>query len=603
MKHKVYKPNVVRGGAAVPLGANYYYMTGRKHSQGGIDIGHNPKTGLEVEDGEVMHVGKNNVKVFSSVPFINGKSPAERVMNGDNPNKVFNAQERFKKRNKINDDGTKKKRMGGQSPNRKYTTKLTADEEKQFQDWYSKVSKYKNLNPNPDADGQDYDYRGYWKNEDRNGILSSNSNVHFTDKYKQPSHPTFSNESKYSTKETPGGEWVKGKGTWLFKHNKFTARQVDRTADYLNGTGEGFILGTDTIIPNRKRAGGLYSVTSNGRTKLYPFPSTGEWDRSSDKSKRAKKVGGGPKGINPDLYEKEDEYEYNPSLSPKVNDELREEHIEAKRRSTIGQNPNPTNNSSSNATIIKDTDKKPEESWFKRTTKNVKKYVNDNSDVVADSIGLTSNIIGGLISYKMNKDMLNKLKYNSSPIARKAAKLKTRININPQLDKMRETLAAYERSVDNNTASSRVALARKQRARLANMMSTNELYANKENIETELINKDRLNQQSITDANIRDYNTWAEKRAAFRNAVEEKKGENAVSLINTINAGIQDTIARREKRDAERQTLLAMIAGRPNVNPRMFRDMGIKGITDKEIKAFDKVYGKKKKNKKSSKKD
>jgi hypothetical protein len=464
MKRKVYKPNVVRGGTAVPLGANYYYMTGRKHSQGGIDIGHNPKTGLEVEDGEVMHVTKNDVKVFSSVPFLNGKSPAERVMSGDNPNKVFNAQEQYKDKHNMNDDGTKRNKR-------------------------------------------------------------------------------------------------------------------------------------------KAKTGGLYSVTSNGRTKLYPFPSTGEWDRSSDKSKRAKKVEGGPKGINPDLYEEEDDYEYNPSLSPKVNDELREEHIESKRRSTIGQNPNPTDNSSSTTVIIKDDDKKPKDNWFSRTTKNVKKYINDNPDVVADSIGLTSNVIGGLVSYKMNKDMLSKLKYNGSPVSRKAAKLKTRININPQLDKMRETLAAYERSVDNNTASSRVALARKQRARLASMMSTNELYGNKENIETELINKDRLNQQSVTDANIRDYNTWAEKRAAFRNAVEEKKGENEVSLINTINAGIQDTIARREKRDAERQTRLAMIAGHPNVNPRILRDMGVKGITDKEIEAFDKAYGKKKKDKKSSKKD
>lgn len=662
-KRKV--PNVVRGGKAIPLKGktNYYYMQGRKHSSGGIDIGENPRTGLEVEDGEVMHVADKEIKVFSSVPFLNGKSPAQKVMGGENPTKVFNQQESYKDKKGLNDDGTKKKQNGGKTPNRrKYTTALNNNEEKQFQSWYSKVAKYKNLNPNPDADGQDYDYRGYWKNEDRNGILGSNPNAHFTDKYKQPTHPTFSNESQYSNNETPGGTWVKGKGTWLFKHNKYTARQAKRTADYLNGTGEGYILGTDTIIPNRRKkmgglnrkqdygskskpypkvktgdfagsgrsypiptkddavdalrlaglhgrsdvkakvyskypelrkkskAGGLYSVTVGGRTKLRMFPSTGE-SAARSAAVRAKKVTGGPKGINPDLVE-EDNYEYNYSLSPAVNEQLRQEKVEVEQRGK-GYNPNTTDSTTSTSTT-NDTDKK-KENKKKSFLGNVGKYLEDNPETITDAIGLTSNVVGGLISHSMNRSMLNKLKYNSQPIARQATKLKTRININPQLDKMRESLAAYERDVDTNTASSRVALARKQRARLANMLQTNELFGNKENIETELINKDRLNQQTVTDANIRDYNTWSEKKAAFENAVREKKAENDVSLINILNAGVQDVIGRREKRKSERQTRLAMAAANPNVNPRILRDLGIKGITDADIDRWEKAFAKKKK--------
>lgn len=662
-KRKV--PNVVRGGKAIPLKGktNYYYMQGRKHSSGGIDIGENPRTGLEVEDGEVMHVADKEIKVFSSVPFLNGKSPAQKVMGGENPTKVFNQQESYKDKKGLNDDGTKKKQNGGKTPNRrKYTTALNNNEEKQFQSWYSKIAKYKNLNPNPDADGQDYDYRGYWKNEDRNGILGSNPNAHFTDKYKQPTHPTFSNESQYSNNETPGGTWVKGKGTWLFKHNKYTARQAKRTADYLNGTGEGYILGTDTIIPNRRKkmgglnrkqdygskskpypkvktgdfagsgrsypiptkddavdalrlaglhgrsdvkakvyskypelrkkskAGGLYSVTVGGRTKLRMFPSTGE-SAARSAAVRAKKVTGGPKGINPDLVE-EDNYEYNYSLSPAVNEQLRQEKVEVEQRGK-GYNPNATDSTTSTSTT-NDTDKK-KENKKKSFLGNVGKYLEDNPETITDAIGLTSNVVGGLISHSMNRSMLNKLKYNSQPIARQATKLKTRININPQLDKMRESLAAYERDVDTNTASSRVALARKQRARLANMLQTNELFGNKENVETELINKDRLNQQTVTDANIRDYNTWSEKKAAFENAVREKKAENDVSLINILNAGVQDVIGRREKRKSERQTRLAMAAANPNVNPRILRDLGIKGITDADIDRWEKAFAKKKK--------
>lgn len=108
-----YIPNIVRGGAAIPIGKkNFYYMQGRKHEQGGIDVGRNPKTGLEVEGEEVMQVTPNEVRVYSSVPFLRGVSPAELVLNGANANKVFAAQEKYKDNNRINDDGTKYKYGG-----------------------------------------------------------------------------------------------------------------------------------------------------------------------------------------------------------------------------------------------------------------------------------------------------------------------------------------------------------------------------------------------------------------------------------------------------------------------------------------------------------
>lgn len=113
-----YIPNIVRGGAAIPIGKkNFYYMQGRKHEQGGIDVGRNAKTGLEVEGEEVMKVSPKEVRVYSSVPFLQGNSPAELVMGGANPDAVFNAQEEFKDRNRINDDGTKYQ-IGGEKQNR-----------------------------------------------------------------------------------------------------------------------------------------------------------------------------------------------------------------------------------------------------------------------------------------------------------------------------------------------------------------------------------------------------------------------------------------------------------------------------------------------------
>ena len=98
-------PNVISGGIATPLGNNMYLMIGRTHEQGGIDIG-NTKRGLEVENGEVLKANKKSVKVFSAKPILNGNSPAELVIKGINPENVFNAQEKFKDKNHLKDDGT-----------------------------------------------------------------------------------------------------------------------------------------------------------------------------------------------------------------------------------------------------------------------------------------------------------------------------------------------------------------------------------------------------------------------------------------------------------------------------------------------------------------
>ena len=992
-------PNVVRGGIAIPLKdkTNYYYMAGRKHKNGGIDIGENPRTGLEVEDGEVMHVSKDEIKVFSSVPFLNGKSPAQKVLSGENPNVVFKQQELFKDRNGINDDGTKKntrtkkntstkakmgtidwnkvdeyadtaektlgaanlglsaatlaapnpytaagaygtglagimtdlyqgvrsgikgdwpgvgknavdiglsligmralkaakkwndldkakqaagiqreyvthtigrrpksrhkikvskerdaaehnymfgygsipmstflnfvdptkpnnknntndkKAMGGQTTKRKYTTTLTVNEEKQFKDWYSKVAKHKNLNPNPDADGQDYDYRGYWKNEDRDDILSSNPNAHFPDKYKQPTHPTFSNESIYSNDKTPGGTWVKGKGTWLFKHNKFTARQADRTADYLNGTGEGFILGTDTIIPNIKKrmgglsrskdygskskpypnvksgdfagghrsypiptkadaidalrlaglhgrsdvrakvyakypdlrkkskSGGLYSVTVNGETKLKMFPSINK-KTLSDINNRDKFILGGDdeylrigdtkynkgsvidyngdkiavigknKGISidgitgasdkqdnkhdnlsskthsnisPYLYFNKDLFN-TPNFKPKSIRNNNEPPISSKKtfnnneppissKKTFNNNEklrniapirmNPlrdinsvedfskpisktpinrvpllpieytdtdknvlkpitienkyqnnktatnntlkevvvtpkndeyetdmsiTNNKPFESTTLKEVVVTPEDvkdNTENRIAKNEKRNRLINSYLSGyhgDAINLLSNIGGNIATTLINRRALNKMQAPPQPMSQTAAKLKTRININPQLDKMRETLAAYERDVDNNTASSRVALARKQRARFANMLQTNELYSTKENAETELINKDRLNQQKVANNNVKAYNAWQDKVNAFNNAIADKKAENLVGLAQGITSGITSTIGNVQQRIRDDKSILANALSNPNLPIEEFYHNGL--ISKRAYKAYRKAY-------------
>lgn len=102
-------PIVSRGGTAVPIKKNTFLLKGRKHDTGGIVIGKG-KNSIEAEGEEVVQITPKQLKVFSAQPILNGNSPAELVQKGVEPSKVFNAQESFKDRNGLNDDGTKKKR-------------------------------------------------------------------------------------------------------------------------------------------------------------------------------------------------------------------------------------------------------------------------------------------------------------------------------------------------------------------------------------------------------------------------------------------------------------------------------------------------------------
>lgn len=553
---KVMKPDVVRGGIAIPLKGktNYYYMSGRKHKNGGIDIGRNPRTGLEVEDGEVMHIADKEIKVFSSVPFLNGKSPAQKVLGGENPDTVFKAQEAFKNRNGLNDDGTKK-RMGGLSRSKDYGSKLK---------------------PYPNVKSEDF----------------------------------------------AGGN---------------RSYPIPTKADAVDALRLAGLHGRDDVKANvyskypelrkKAKAGGVYSVTVNGETKLRRFPSTGSrtkaalgklddnvpeylrrnrdplnvWDPlnapqdlkdDKDNSNTLPnnrlfdwaKHNSGRLTIQNYLYNKDEPKEF---ISPLKSNVATENYVPPILKDVFG-NTNPL------ITTMKYSRATPNYIEPKNNFGNkAKEYIKEHPNTVSDAIGLASNTIGGLISHNINKRMLDKLDYFPQPMARSAAKLKTRININPQLDKMRESLAAYENDINNSTSSSNVALARRQRARFANTLQTNNIYANRENTETELINKDRLNQQSIADANIRDYNTWLQNQTTFRNSLLEKKAENDIGLIETINSGIQNVLTNREKRNTEKQNVAAMSLANPDLPVEVLYEQGL--ISKRVLDAYRKAYRARKK--------
>lgn len=738
MSNKRLRPNIVRGGVAIPIPnkKNYYYMKGRKHEQGGIDIGKNPRTGLEVEDGEVMHISPTEVKVFSSVPFLNGESPAEKVMKGNNPNKVFNAQERYKDVNNINDDGTKNNR--NRKNKSRYGTKKNGFEKiKEMQNLTNNVSTLENpiISPdytpnydntevgklinhseNPDSIGFDkvtrrwYAPKGKGLDEDNFGMgVDRYTGGNINDKIKKDSkgreyiteederdlrfkriksanqsakrridfiRKYYNNEGNVTeTKEALVTNLIYNRGsgkTARVYFNPEDEKYVPMQKAILEGTNdevreeinkiyrEAGLANRDSLVNNfykrrnkkrmgglsrskdygskskpypnvdkkdfagknrsypiptksdaidalrlaglhgrddiktkvynkypelRKRAknGGVYTVTSNGKTILRMIPSTGE---------RIKFKNGGTEDIkktitlNPEVYSLglEDELA-NKINQPVVNYTTPVKKIKyrifddnGKFDKSLGVDLNTKLNYDNQKAIMK------------------KRGYNS---LISDGIGITSNIVGGIIGYNANKKALEKMKYTKAPVNLIPSKLKTSININPQLDAVRDQQEAYERQIDANTASSRVALGRKQLGRLNTIKLLNNIYSNKENIETGLINRDKLNQQAIANQNITNYNTWRERKNAFENAIIEKQSENTIGLINSINAGVQNAIGNLEKRLSTENNIRAIAAANPNVNPIILKALGVRGITNDMIESWLRAYGNKNRQKHS----
>lgn len=836
-------PNVVAGGIAQPLGNNFFYMNGRKHSQGGIDIGPSDKTGIEVEDGEVVETNGNELKVYSAQPIINGVSPAKLVMGGANPNKVFKAQEDFKDRNGINDDGTKAKYgkekyvaksdntrvtpimesprnsgikqgdfiyypetyrianntlekvparkevnmtpleqinpefdilLGGAgvlrgvdkatkvamaldknisrisqkaitkgrdalgyysiSPNIRYNlsvnngrkalgvkpTKLLEAPKKQLT---SNIGKYKDFVNILDSNGKVIDIpdvlqtniddtRAFLKTFNKWNAhygyapipLSAAKNPKQADKLIKDrllEHNTFvrgvhetgneeninnvvTSEGLYKTSRNKGNPYqhfiftgdvgkqgldvvdIKDVNSEEFKHI-FNTRQ--HTGKYSKGYsrksrkfgGKDMIVSIsgnvkNGLIHSPSSTGGLRDKFAVGGKRINRHGKTWEYDeqigayvpitnrtinRTSaypiNKSARGETIIGSDYTFRNGRWSKNNNVNTNTN-KPNIDNGNRRPQYYAERRLPLfedgagitsglvragwshgndkGISTNNTNipslsatkssgktprggRSKSNQSTQSVPTKTPPTAVYNRNLPKVEASIPTTLSVststpnqgttssdskgqgkfknltTADWIGLGSNVAGSLASYFASRRAINKMRGPGQPTLISANKLKTKYNINPQLDRIREDKFEAYRDIDSNTASSRVSLARKQRVRNTAGQAANELYGNKENIETNLINQDRRNQQSVRQFNAQQYNQYIDRKTAFDNGIREAKVTNINNLFSGINAGIQDMISRYENRKALNNTIGAMRASAPNVDDRIMRDAGV----------------------------
>lgn len=838
-------PNVVAGGIAQPLGNNFFYMNGRKHSQGGIDIGPSDKTGIEVEDGEIVETNGDELKVYSAQPIINGISPAKLVMGGANPNKVFKAQEDFKDRNRINDDGSKYQNGGIKKNNYNKNNSDTVgnivierripdeDPVEFMQDIHNKITRnntIKNGNisiVSPEFDiltgirgiakffgniitkhigrklPSNYAYRRTLQQE-LDDVVNNNVFRKIPDNVTVPKGKTITtrsgkkislhkaggnshggkafsagkvwsgttssgNKSKEVIIGIPGenAKWMVGhhgnykgpynfndieqgsglfvpfdennianistKGLKAYKPSRFNNRYIpikldkkrmgglSRDKDYcskkkpypsvakkdfagrhrsypiptkadaidalrlagLHGRSDvkakvynkypelrkkgnvGLVVSINGNVKNGlihspSSTGGLRDKFAVGGTRINRHGRTWEYDeqigayvpitnrtinRTSaypiNKSARGETIVGSDYTFRNGRWSKNSITNNNVNINTNksnIDNGNRRPQYYAERRLPLfedsvgitsglvragwshgnnrGISTNNTNipslsetkssgktprggRSKSNQSTQSIPTKTPPTAVYNRNLPKVEANIPTTLPVststpakgttsfdgkgqgkfknltTADWIGLGSNIAGSLASYFASRRAINKMRGPGQPTLISANKLKTKYNINPQLDRIREDKFEAYRDIDSNTASSRVSLARKQRVRNAAGQAANELYGNKENIETNLINQDRRNQQSVRQFNAQQYNQYIDRKAAFDNGIREAKVTNINNLFSGINAGIQDMINRYENRKALNNTIGAMRASAPNVDDRIMRDAGV----------------------------
>lgn len=597
-------PNVVAGGIAQPLGNNFFYMNGRKHSQGGIDIGPSDKTGIEVEDGEVVETNGNELKVYSAQPIINGVSPAKLVMGGANPNKVFKAQEDFKDRNKINDDGTIKA-MGGLSRDKDYGSKKKPYPSVAKKDFAGGHRSYPiptkadaidalrlaGLHGRSDVKAKVYNKYPELRKKGSNGLIVSISGNVKNGLLHSPSS-TGGLRDKFAV----GGNRINRHGrTWEYDEQigayvPITNRTINRTSAYpINKSARGeTIIGSDYTFRNGKwsKNNNVNTNTNkpnidngNRRPQYYAERRLPLFEDGAGITSGLVRAGwshGNNKGISMNNTNI-------PSLSAtkssgktprrgRSKSSQSTQSIPTKTPPTAVYNRNLPKIEASIPTTLPVSTSTPAKGTTSSDGKGQGKFKNLTT---ADWIGLGSNVAGSLASYFASRRAINKMRGPGQPTLISANKLKTKYNINPQLDRIREDKFEAYRDIDSNTASSRVSLARKQRVRNAAGQAANELYGNKENIETNLINQDRRNQQSVRQFNAQQYNQYIDRKAAFDNGIREAKVTNINNLFSGINAGIQDMISRYENRKALNNTIGAMRASAPNVDDRIMRDAGV----------------------------
>lgn len=683
-KRKRIVPNVIRGGVAIPLGANYFLMNGKTHEQGGIDIGKD----LEVENGEIIKMNPKSIKILSNAPIIDGISPAQMALGGlqdgtfvDRYNSGFKYQEKYKDINGLKDDGTKAKlgKKDTTTPDKKLvedvvrtsggmTGSIINRHGIDFTNLIRGIRSWRVMKGNADkVASSDEDYTGVaidggkLSTDDGLGFATTNElidrlgskPVDFVDAYvygKTPfeeqgvikkeglaeKHALRSKIAKLKSEDVPvyqtyrdtiPNEYVKylneklAKGDAHFRGENTTHKnspfRIGDTGIIYDGNNASIaqvtlpdgtiaykaldVFDTDPnewnylVGPLAKK--GLKFIHENSNPFLMTTPWYYEKDDRTTKEKLKHTFGIdydengniiNTGDINGKIWDVEDALEWIDShkynavieedknktftLGGKTNMKRYKRNVSStgeRKKAELGsvkpivgkaivQNPN-TKLAVRQPYVVE-----PEVGFFQA-----------NPNFLSGAIGAAGNLIGAGLSYGINKRMLNDLKAPSAPAILQPVSYKTKININPQIREIKNTLNKYRKAINQNTASSQVGLSRLRNAYTDSLEQLTDIYGQKENAETQLVNQNIAQQQETAKYNLENYNNWIDKVNNFENTRRELSSENANAFVQSGIGAFSNFLDNNAQWRNSMANISAIAAAYPDVTADLMAEKGL----------------------------
>lgn len=661
--HKGVVPLIAEGGTAIPIKKDSFLLKGRKHNTGGIIIGKG-KNSIEAEGDEVVQITPKQLKVFSAQPILNGNSPAELVQKGAEPSKVFNAQEEFKDKNNLNDDGTKnnsKMKNGGirkiyPSLSGRYYGKNEGRAIRSLREARSNPNYQYNGNNIPSMPSLNSELKPIKREEPVKKEVSKPKKQSFSSAFVEARRQGLKvfewNGKKYGTqlasevtkkpiinkvepkvtKETKIEPKTKTKVQTIERelpevvittprkkqstlNNNVSSNKVEPKLSKTNIIPEVNVVGSripkmikdNTFVPSqyssnnnitvprestsvslykgiksilgvperrRKKLGGLSrskdygsdkkpypSVKSNdfaGGGRSYPIPTKAD-------ARDALRLAGlhGRSDVKAKVYKKYPELKNKKAVLGTLGS------LTGANRRLLALNQNvPSAGITAGAKIIN-----PSASSIKPmnlSSNNGSKGFNlfkgiDKGEAISAGIGAAGTLISGLL----NKGSINKTSAPQVPTPQliAPAKLKTSININPQLSDVRESELSQNRLVEGNTASSVASVARQQRISNNALSQRSRLRGEKENLETQLQNQDAMNRQQVASANAQQVNEANRFNAisAIQTANDKVQAaaNNRTQMIEGITSAVRDYQLGVDKRRSEENAIAAMMSANP----------------------------------------
>ena len=608
-------PIISRGGTAVPIKKNTFLLKGRKHDTGGIVIGKG-KNSIEAEGDEVVQITPKQLKVFSAQPILNGNSPAELVQKGAEPSKVFNAQEEFKDKNNLNDDGTKnnsKMKNGGirkiyPSLSGRYYGKNEGRAIRSLREARSNPNYQYNGNNIPSMPSLNSELKPIKREEPVKKEVSKPKKQSFSSAFAEARRQGLKvfewNGKKYDTQlasevtKKPITNKVEPKSSKtniipevnvvgsripkMIKDNTFVPSQYSSNNNNITvpreSTSVSLYKGIKSILGvperRRKKLGGLSRSKDYGSDKK-PYPSVKSKDFAGGgrsypiptkaDARDALRLAGlhGRSDVKAKVYKKYPELKNKKAILGIL------ESLTGANRRLLALNQNvPSAGITAGAKIIN-----PSASSIKPmnlSSNNGSKGFNlfkgiDKEEAISSGIGAAGTLISGLL----NKGSIDKTSAPQVPTPQliAPAKLKTSVNINPQLSDVRESELSQNRLVEGNTASSVASVARQQRISNNALSQRSRLRGEKENLETQLQNQDAMNRQQVASANAQQVNEAnrfnAISKVQTANDKIQANANNRTNIIEGLTSGVRDYQLGVDKRRSEENAIAAMMSANP----------------------------------------